>query len=67
MTKPLIAGSLLLIVLLVQGCGRKGPLFMQQPMPSKNQPAATIVQPTSSVSPATPIQNTSTPNQPETK
>lgn len=44
MSRTAIAGILLLLILLLQGCGRKGPLFMPQvpamPAPAvKDQPA----------------------------
>jgi predicted small lipoprotein YifL len=38
-SKPVFAGTMLLLVLLLQGCGRKGPLFMPQ-APAKPAPAA---------------------------
>jgi predicted small lipoprotein YifL len=38
-SKPVFAGTMLLLVLLLQGCGRKGPLFMPQ-APAKPVPAA---------------------------
>lgn len=38
-TKTAIAGMMLLIALQLQGCGRKGPLFMPQE-PAKPVPAA---------------------------
>lgn len=39
MSRTAIAGILLLLALLLQGCGRKGPLFMPQ-VPAKPVPAA---------------------------
>jgi predicted small lipoprotein YifL len=38
-TKTAVAGMMLLLVLQLQGCGRKGPLFMPQE-PAKPVPAA---------------------------
>ncbi len=34
------AGIMLLLVLMLQGCGHKGPLFMPPPAPAQAQPAA---------------------------
>lgn len=61
MSRTPIAGILLLSVLLLQGCGRKGPLYMPQapstPAPSvKDQPAQ-----------SQPAPNQLNPSQPETK
>ena len=56
-----IAGILLLLVLLVQGCGRKGPLFMPQ-MPAKPVVAAKDQTAQSQPVPTQPLQL-----QPETK
>lgn len=61
MTKTAIAGTLLLLVLLLQGCGRKGPLYMPQEVATpalavKDQPAQSQPVPTQTIS-----------SQPETK
>ena len=49
-----IAAKILLVTLLLQGCGRKGPLFMQQD-PAKPLPIAPAEQ--KSLNGATPIQS----------
>lgn len=33
-----VTGIMLLLALLLQGCGHKGPLFMPQPQPATQQP-----------------------------
>jgi len=65
-SRTAIAGILLLLVLLLQGCGRKGPLFMPQVTTTpatavKDQPAQS--QPV----PSQTVPNTIIPSQPETK
>ena len=64
-SRAAFAGILLLLVLLLQGCGRKGPLFMSQepliPVPvaqAKPEPAQSA--------PVQTIQSPSVPNQSET-
>ncbi len=41
MSKTTTAGIMLLLALLMQGCGRKAPLFLPQ-VPAKPVPAATV-------------------------
>jgi predicted small lipoprotein YifL len=58
MSKTARAAMMLLLALLLQGCGRKGPLFMlPPPVPASSAPAEQ--------KPANPVQ--AAPNQPETK
>jgi predicted small lipoprotein YifL len=56
-TKIVLAGTGVLITLLIQGCGRKGPLFMPQAAPAQPVPAVVKLQPASAVAPAAPTQN----------
>lgn len=57
----------LLLVLMLQGCGRKGPLFMPQPVPAKAAPLIVDVQPASAVTSVPPVQNLSPPTLTEIK
>lgn len=66
MSKTATAGVMLLLVLLVQGCGRKGPLFMPQ-MPAKPAMAAKDQTAQSQPVPTQPLPNQIIPSQPETK
>lgn len=56
-TKIVLACTGVLIALLMQGCGRKGPLFMSQPASAPPVPAVVKVQSASAVVPSAPAQN----------
>jgi predicted small lipoprotein YifL len=66
-SRIVLAGIFLLLTLTLQGCGRKGPLFMPQAVPAQPAPAVVNVQAASTVVPAPSMQNPTTPTQPETK
>ena len=62
--RTVFAGILLLLVLLLQGCGRKGPLFMSQE-PLKPVPAEQARPEQAQSAPVQTIQSPSVPNQSE--
>jgi len=66
--KTTLFGMLLVLVLLLQGCGRKGPLYMQQ-VPPKPAPAAKpqAVQNQTQTLPNLPVQSAPAQSQPESQ
>ena len=55
-TKIVLVGACMLLPLVLQGCGRKGPLFMPQAAPAQPVPAIINVLPASAVAPTAPAQ-----------